>query len=95
MFGRVPLFYFVLHFFAAHAAIVVPAVASYGSAALGYMFQPVPSMGGPATLFPADFGFELWVAYAVWLAIVAGLYPLCRWFSGVKERNRAWWWSYI
>ena len=95
VFGRVPLFYFVLHFLAAHAAIVLMSLARYGTAALGFMFQPVPSMGGPAKAFPPDFGFDLWVAYAVWIAIVVGLYPICRWFAAVKERNRSWWLSYL
>jgi len=95
VFGRVPLFYFVVHFFAAHAAIVVLALATYGTAALGFMFQPVPSMGGSANSFPPDFGYHLWVAYAVWLAIVITLYPLCAWFARVKERNTNWWLSYL
>ena len=59
------------------------------------MWQPVPSMGGPAQSFPPNFGWDLWVAYAVWIAIVVSLYPLCRWFASVKERNRAWWLSYL
>jgi uncharacterized membrane protein len=95
VFGRVPLFYFVLHFLAAHAAIVVMSLVRYGSDAMTFMWQPVPSMGGPAKAFPPDFGYELWVAYAVWIAIVVLSYPLCRWFAGVKERNRSWWLSYL
>ena len=95
VFGRVPLFYFVLHFFAAHAAIVLLSLAKYGTAAFGFVFQPVPSMGGPAKSFPPEFGYDLWVAYAVWIAIVIALYPVCRWFAAVKERNRSWWLSYL
>jgi uncharacterized membrane protein len=95
VFGRVPLFYFVIHFFAAHAAIVVLSLKTHGTAALGFMFQPVPSMGGPAKAFPADFGYDLWVAYAVWIAIVVALYPLCAWFGRLKERNQAPWLSYL
>lgn len=95
VFGRVPLFYFVLHFFLAHVAIVLLAVATYGSAAMGFMLQPVPSMGGPAKAFPPDFGYPLWVAYAVWVAIVVGLYPACRWFADVKNRSDRWWLSYL
>ena len=95
VFGRVPLFYFVLHFFAAHAASAVLALATYGTAAFTFMWQPVPSMGGPAKSFPPDFGWDLWVAYAVWLAIVVVLYPLCRWFASVKECRRSWWLSYV
>lgn len=95
VFGRVPLFYFVLHFYAAHAVAVILALFTYGRAALGFMFQPVPSMGGPAKAFPPQFGYDLWMTYAVWLAIVAGLYPLCRWFAAVRERHSNWWLSYL
>jgi uncharacterized membrane protein len=95
VFGRVPLFYFVLHFFAAHAAIVLLSLVRYGGSAMSFMFQPVPSMGGPLTAFPPGFGYDLWVAYAVWIAIVILLYPACRWFAGVKERNRRPWLSYL
>ena len=95
VFGRVPLFYFVTHFYLAHIASVVLALAKYGSAAWGFVFHPVPSMGGPVKLFPPDFGFDLWVAYTVWAAIVIGLYPACRWFAGVKARRKDWWLSYL
>jgi uncharacterized membrane protein len=95
VFGRVPLFYFVLHFFAAHAIAVLLAVATYGSTAWSFMLQPVPSMGGPAAAFPAGFGWDLWVVYAVWITLVAALYPVCRWFSNVKEQRQAWWLSYL
>ena len=95
VFGRVPLFYFVLHFFLAHVAIVVLALGTYGTAAMQFMFQPLPSMGGPAKAFPPDFGYPLWIAYAVWAVIVIGLYPLCRWFAAVKERGGRWWLSYL
>ena len=95
VFGRVPLFYFVLHFFAAHTAALLVAVAVYGSQAWAFMWQPVPSMGGPPNAFPPNFGYDLWVTYVVWAAIVAGLYPLCAWFARVKERRRDWWLAYL
>jgi len=95
VFGRVPLFYFVLHFVAAHVASFVLAVVTYGPSAVTFMRQPVPSMGGNANSFPPNFGWDLWVAYAVWVAIVVALYPVCRWFASLKERKRAWWLSYL
>jgi hypothetical protein len=52
-------------------------------------------MGGPRELFPADFGYPLWVTYAVWLSVVLLLYPLCKWFAGVKARRLDWWLSYL
>ena len=95
MFGRVPLFFFVLHFYVAHLAIVVMSLVRYGGDAMRFMWQPVPSMGGPAHAFRQGFGYELWVAYLVWIAIVIGLYPVCRWFARIKERHRRWWLSYL
>ena len=95
VFGRTPLFYFVLHFFAAHLLSCLFALARYGSAAFQFIFHPVPSMGGPRALFPAGFGYDLWVAYLAWFVVLAALYPLSRWFAGVKARRRDWWLSYL
>ncbi len=33
--------------------------------------------------------------YACWIAGVVLLYPLCKWFAGVKQRRRDWWLSYL
>ena len=93
IFGRVPLFFFVMHFYAGHLAMVFLAWFKYGSAS--FMFQPEPSVGGPAQAFPPGFGFDLWVVYAVWAAVVIACYPACRWFADVKARRRDWWLSYL
>jgi uncharacterized membrane protein len=95
VFGRVPLFYFIAHFFLAHALAVVFALITHGSAAWSFMFQPLPSMGGSAKAFPDGFGYDLWVTYVMWAAIVAALYPACLSFSRVKETRRGWWLSYL
>jgi uncharacterized membrane protein len=95
VFGRVPLFYFVAHFYAAHVSAALLALVRYGGDALRFIFHPVPSMGGPRELFPPQFGYDLWVAYVVWAVIVVALYPACRWFSRVKATRRDWWLSYL
>jgi uncharacterized membrane protein len=95
VFGRVPLLYFVVHFYAAHAAAVLLALARYGTGALAFIFQPLPSMGGPSDLFPAEFGYDLWVVYLVWAIIVLALYPACRWFAAIKAKQHDWWLSYL
>lgn len=95
VFGRVPLFYFVLHFYAAHLLAVACAFVRYGSAASRFALYPVPSMGGPRELFPPDFGYSLGATYLAWLAIVIAMYPLCRWFAAVKARRRDWWLGYL
>ena len=95
VFGRVPLFYFVAHFYAAHIAAVLLAFMRYGGDAVRFIFHPVPSMGGPRELFPPQFGYDLWVVYVVWVVIVIALYPACRWFARVKSERRDWWVSYV
>lgn len=93
VFGRAPLFYFVLHFYLIHTLAVFAAGLRYGAASAKFIFSPLPSMAG--RLFPADFGYPLWVVYAVWILTVALLYPLCRWFVRVKAARNYWWLRYV
>jgi uncharacterized membrane protein len=95
VFGRVPMFYFVLHFYAIHALLAILSCVRYGKAALGFIFHLPPSMGGPQQLFPANFGYSLWVVYVVWIGLVLALYPVCRWFARIKAQRRDWWLSYL
>lgn len=40
-------------------------------------------------------GLSLGGMYLIWLFVLALLYPLCRWFAGLKGRGTGWWWSYL
>ncbi len=93
VFGRVPLFYFLVHIFVIHGLAIPFALLRYGKA--GFLLNPIPSLGGPANLYPPDYGYPLWVVYAVWLTVVALLYPLCLWFARLKARKSDWWLSYL
>jgi uncharacterized membrane protein len=42
-----------------------------------------------------DIGIGLAGIYLVWLLVLGLLYPLCRWFAGLKQRGSAWWWRYL
>jgi uncharacterized membrane protein len=42
-----------------------------------------------------EIGFGLPGVYLVWLIVLVLLYPLCRWFAGLKQRRGEWWWSYL
>lgn len=95
VFGRVPMFYFVLHFYLIHVLVAFFAWLRYGNSTAHFIFNPVPSMGGPAKLFPQEFGYSLWTVYGIWLFVVVLLYPLCRWFAKVKATRRDWWLSYL
>jgi uncharacterized membrane protein len=93
IFGRVPLFYFVVHIFLIHAGAILLSYFKYGDGS--FFFNPLPSMGGPAKLFPPNYGFSLGVVYAFWVTLIVVLYPLCRWFAGVKQRRTDWWLGYL
>lgn len=93
VFGRVPFFYYLLHMPLIHLLAMGLAWARYGHA--GFFLNGSPAMGGPRKLFPPDYGWDLWVCYAVWMVTVALLYPVCRWFAALKERRRDWWLSYL
>lgn len=95
VFGRVPLFYFVLHFYMIHALEALMAFIRYGRVALSFAFERPPSMGSPPQSFPANFGYSLWVTYLMWIVVVASLYPLCRWYAKMKSTHRRWWFSYL
>ena len=79
-FGRVPLFYYVVHLYALHALAILYAWWLAG-------FEPLVGK-------PDGYGLGLAAIYAIWLAVVIGLYPLCRWFAAIK-RGSGWWWSYL
>jgi len=93
VFGRVPLFYYVVHWYAIHLTALILAWIRYGR--FDFIFDFPPSLGIPPSAYPAGYGYDLWIVYLVWFAIVASLYPLCRWFAGVKARNRSVWLSYL
>jgi uncharacterized membrane protein len=85
-FGRVPLFFYVLHIALAHLAAGIIALATgYGTALLSDDFMSIPE----------QWGFGLPVVYLAWLLVVATLYPVCRWFAAVKRRRDDWWLSYL
>lgn len=78
VFGRVPFFYYILHIPLIHGLAYLANVIRCGRGD----FSPVE--GTP----PPEAGFSLATTYAVWIAVVAILYPACRWFVGVKQRRR-------
>ena len=93
VFGRVPLFYFVLHLPLMHLIALMMAWVRYGRA--GFFLNGTPAMGGPRKLFPPGYGWDLSVVYAVWIVTVALMYPVCRSYAALKERRQDWWLTYL
>lgn len=89
-FGRVPLFFYLLHVPLIHLAAVAVAEMQYRD----FRFLLTHPLLG-REWFPWNYGFGLPVVYAVTAGVVACLYPLCRWYEGVKRRSRSAWLSYL
>jgi len=85
VFGRVPLFFYVIHLYLIHFAAGLWFYPRLGMAA----FHVDPDAP------PPGFGVPLAAVYVVWAAAVALMYPPCRWFAGVKQRRRSAWLSYF
>lgn len=89
-FGRVPMFYYLLQWLFAHTSAVL--LAYLAGVDVSYLFKNLLEMGQAA---PPGYGFSLAVVYAVWIAGLIILYPICRWWGGVKQRNKHWLLSYL
>lgn len=90
--GRVPLFYFVLHIALIHVLAVIACYARYGD--VHWMFESPTLADFPFTQ-PPGWPLSLPYLYLIWWVVVLMLWPLCRWFAGVKRRRRDWWLGYL
>lgn len=89
--GRVPLFFYIVHLYILH---ILALFATYfcgfspRDMILNAWIQFDPNLKG--------YGFPLWVTYAVWIAVILIIYPMCRWYDNYKKNHREkWWLSYI
>jgi uncharacterized membrane protein len=84
VFGRVPMFFYLVHLLVIHSLAMVLGEVQYGHV-VGELLR------GPFGPKAAGWGWGLPGVYALWAAIVIALYPACAWFAGVKRRrNDAW-----
>ncbi|BBL60521.1 DUF1624 domain-containing protein [Methylomonas koyamae] len=86
VFGRTPLFYYLIHLYTIHGLAVLVALINGGPVAV--------VMGGGIWQkdWPADYGFGLVGVYGFWLLVLLMLYPVCRWFEAFKAARRQWCW---
>jgi len=90
--GKVPMFYYLVHVPLIHLIAVAVCYARYGQ--VHWMFES-PSLGHFPITPPPGWGYSLPVVYLIWAVVVLTLYPLCRWFAGVKKRRSDAWLSYF
>jgi uncharacterized membrane protein len=89
VFGRVPLFYYVLHIYLIHVLAILASLAFHQPIWHGSVIADFPQR-------PAGYGYGLPFIYATWVLAVALLYLPCRWFMEFRSRHRDWTWlSYL
>lgn len=81
VYGKVPMFYYLLHFYIIRLATFIMVYAQ-GFTWKDLLFGPF-QFGRPAS----GSGIGLGAVVIVWLIIVALLYPLCKWYGNYKSRH--------
>lgn len=91
VYGKVPFLYYVLHFYVLHLLCMVLFVLR------GHSFNEVLQSiyGIPFRFVISGEGYPLTIVYLIWIGIVLALYPVCKWYSDLKARNKSWWLSYL
>jgi uncharacterized membrane protein len=84
VFGRVPLFYYLVHLYLIHGAAGLTAWALGRKADAAWVLANGFFEDGR----PEGYGYSLGAVYLAWLAIVAVMYPLCAWYDRLKRRSR-------
>ncbi|MDB4872364.1 MAG: hypothetical protein JWL97_3368 [Gemmatimonadales bacterium] len=90
-FGRVPMFYYLLHIPAIHLAAVIVSLVREGRVN-PWLFANHPMMNPPP---PDGYMWSLSLLYAVFIVVIAVLYFPCRWYARRKAAAPAMWMRYI
>ncbi len=92
-YGRTAFFYYLIHWYVLHTLRMIFFFAD------GHTIpEAIASVKTIPTLFalPGNGGYSLGVVYIIWLLVVVGLYPLCRWYDVYKTSHKEkWWLSYL
>ncbi len=91
VFGRTPMFYYLLHIPLIHVLAMGVSLVRTGGLE-PWLFMDHPAMVPPA---PEGYMWPLWLLYLVTAIAVAILYVACRWYARYKATHRDWWLSYV
>ncbi|RPI74414.1 MAG: DUF1624 domain-containing protein [Ignavibacteriales bacterium] len=87
IFGRVPLFYYLLHIPFIHLLAVLVANATGVNA--DFMFGTYPFF------WQGDWGYSLPAVYLVWIVVIIALYPICSLYYNLKKKKKSRLLSYL
>lgn len=80
VFGRVPLFFYVVHIYLVHFLAVVIAFIQGGE------LRRIPVVTNPESI-PAWYGLSLPGVYAMWALVILLMYAPCAWYARLKARG--------
>ena len=87
VFGRVPLFYYLLHIPLIHLLAVL--VANATGINPSFMFGSYPFF------WQFNWGYSLPIVYFVWVVVIIGIYPVCSIYNNYKRKKKSKWLSYL
>jgi hypothetical protein len=87
VYGRVPLFYYVVHIYVAHSLAMILALIQGGE------LRRIPVVTDPGSI-PSWYGVSLPGVYMAWAIVLLLMYFPCRWYAGLKSRRSDWWLRY-
>ncbi len=87
VFGKVPLFYYILHWYLIHILMLLLMFIQ------GYSLQDLNfatfGFGRPTE---GESGLNLLGVYVTWVIVILCLYPLCKWYGTYKATHPEKWW---
>jgi uncharacterized membrane protein len=92
VYGRVPMFYYILHIYLIHLIAMFASFFVPGQDwKIWILREPIWFTKGLI-----GYGFSLAVTYLIWISVVIALYPLCRKYDRYKQSHKEkWWLSYL
>ncbi|MGD1873010.1 MAG: DUF1624 domain-containing protein [Mastigocoleus sp.] len=88
IFGRVPLFFYIIHLWLIHFSAILLALPKYG-------FKAVTLPYLLSSRMPSGYGYDLHYVYVLWLVMIIILYPICCWLANYKSKHKYWWLNYL
>jgi uncharacterized membrane protein len=92
IFGRTAFFYYILHFYLVHTICMILYFSRGHS-----LDDAINSLQTFPFLFSIKGeGYSLGIVYLIWVFVISGLYPLCKWYDSYKTAHKEkWWLSYL
>jgi hypothetical protein len=92
-FGRVPLFFYILHLYLIHLLGIIAVLIS-GRPWTDMIF--ITNQSAKDAPWLKGYGYSLAGTYLVWLLVIVLLYPLCKKYDTYKTNHKEkWWLSYL